>query len=492
MGFEPAFDDELDRFFSLSGEMLSIIGFDGYLKRANPAWEGTLGWRHDELRSRPLLEFTHPDDRAYLSAAFRQLAGGAELLSFEARFGSKVGAYHLLRWNARPLPSRESVYAVARDVSQDGTSERGRQFESIALLAGGVAHDFNNLLTGILGNTSLALDTLPLLSPASLMLQDVIEASQRAAALTRQLLAYSGKGRFLVEQIDLSRLVSGSLLGLLRTLTSKGVRLQLDLEDDLPLIKADPAQMRQVVMNLTINAAEAIGEADGEIRISTGALDISGDEPGPQRYVYLDVSDSGQGMDAETQSKIFDPFFSAKFTGRGLGLAAVSGIVRGHKGTVQLESSPGAGSRFRVLLPAIQTRTATIRKAPIKIDLPAARVILVTEDDPIAIRMTRAALERHGYTVEIAQNGQQTIDLFSRRPDEYAVVLLDIGAEQTLQQIKAIRPDACVIICSGDDDLAVWERFGSDCEVAAFLQKPYTALQLVAKVRSVMQAGYQQ
>ncbi len=211
MGFEPAFDDELDRFFSLSGEMLSIIGFDGYLKRANPAWEGTLGWRHDELRSRPLLEFTHPDDRPHLSAAFRQLAGGAELLSFEARFGSKVGAYHLLRWNARPLPSRESVYAVARDVSQGGAAERARQFESIALLAGGVAHDFNNLLTGILGIASLALDTLPLLSPTSLMLQDVIEASQRAAALTRQLLAYSGKGRFLVEQIDLSRLVSGAL-----------------------------------------------------------------------------------------------------------------------------------------------------------------------------------------------------------------------------------------------------------------------------------------
>ena len=361
-----------------------------------------------------------------------------------------------------------------------------------------MAHDFNNLLTGILGNASLAYDSMAPSDPSRQLLSDVIESSQRAADLTRQLLAYAGKGRLLVERINLSRIVS-DILHLIQTSIPKKVNLQLDLSYELPIIEADASQIQQIIMNLAINAAEAIGENGGAVHVSTGVEEVGtgglpeaviGEvERGP--YVYLEVSDTGAGMDDETRSKIFDPFFTTKFTGRGLGLAAVSGIVRGHKGALLLHSAPGAGSTFRVLLPVARDGVERKPAAAEDVDLRGVGVVLVVDDEAVVLRMAKSALERYGYRVELSADGEQAVRIFRERPGEIAAVLLDmampvVSGEDAFQQIKRIRPDVPVIVSSGYSEQVARQRFRASTEVAGFLQKPYTAAQLAEQIKAVI------
>ena len=255
---------------------------------------------------------------------------------------------------------------VGRNVSERKVQEEQlrhtQKLESLGVLAGGVAHDFNNLLTGILGNAPLALESVSTRDPVSGLLRDLVAASERASHLTRQLLAYTGKGRFVIEPIDLSDLVR-EIAGLIQTSIPKNVQLRLELADDLQLIEADESQVQQVVMNLVINGAEAVSQNDnGSVLVATRMQDV--DEhyrlttPGGESelpsgtYISLDVHDTGCGMDETTLSHIFDPFFTTKFAGRGLGLAAVQGIVRGHKGAMRVYSRPGEGTTFKILFPA--------------------------------------------------------------------------------------------------------------------------------------------
>ena len=237
-----------------------------------------------------------------------------------------------------------------------------QKMQSLGTLAGGVAHQFNNMLTGIIGNTSMALETLPAQSPARNMLADALRSTERAAYLTRQMLAFSGRGRFIVERLDVSARVH-EISGLLESSIPDNIRIEVQLAPDLPKVEADASQVQQALTNLVMNAAEAIGEQPGLISISTGVCETRGDasanyftpgELAAGRYVYVQVRDTGSGMEPPIMPKIFDPFFTTKFTGRGLGLPAVLGIVRGHKGGVQVSSSPGRGSTFRILFPATE------------------------------------------------------------------------------------------------------------------------------------------
>jgi two-component system, cell cycle sensor histidine kinase and response regulator CckA len=262
------------------------------------------------------------------------------------------------RWYEMDIfPDRTNIIVFARDITGRRALEQKIQeadkFDSIALLAGGVAHDFNNLLVGIMGNVSLALDILPESSPVRVMLEDAVIASERAALLTRQLLAYAGKGQFKLENLDLSRMVRDTRQ-LIRAKIPSHAELKLFLDDRLPAVEGDFSQIQQVIMNLVINAAEAIAATQpGQVRVHTSVDEIPGTHDlASGRYVSLKVEDEGCGMAPETVSRIFEPFFTTKFTGRGLGLAAVQGIVRSHKGKLHVESSPGKGSAFTVLLPA--------------------------------------------------------------------------------------------------------------------------------------------
>jgi PAS domain S-box-containing protein len=374
-----------------------------------------------------------------------------------------------------------------------------QRLESLGVLAGGIAHDFNNLLAVILGRAGLALADLPHDSSARANLDEVICAATAAASLTQQMLAYSGRGRFTVDLLNLTQLIE-EVTRLVAAVISKMECLSLHLSPDLPPIEGDPAQLRQVVINLLTNASDALGEGCGEIHVTTGLDHIREDEfasqlpdallaPGP--YVFLEVSDTGCGMDRATLNKIFDPFFTTKFTGRGLGLAAVHGIVRGHRGALRVESEPGRGASFRILLPAAVGKTAAPPAPPEAVeesDWKPEGAVLVVDDEPAVRALACQILERSGVPVLTAVDGYDAVRQFQAHRDEIAAVLLDLtmpgldGGEVFRRLIEA-KPGIQVILCSGYDVGDVNLKLGAE-RPAGFLRKPYSPADLMRSFRS--------
>ncbi len=396
---------------------------------------------------------------------------------------------------------RESAVRLERRHLEEQL-RHAQKLESLGLLAGGVAHDFNNLLTGILGNASLVMDILHGDTEVNGMLQDIIRASERAADLTRQLLAYAGKGKFVIEPVNCSTLVR-DISELLRSSVPRTVELALQLHPDLPDIEGDASQIQQLVMNLILNAVEATGERPGVVRVTTSVRNIVSsdrvahlrpDPPLPGVYVSIEVMDDGCGMTDLVKAQIFDPFFTTKFTGRGLGLAAALGIVRGHRGAIGVESREGSGSTFTVLLPA-QTVSVGGRPMEQPFTLPpltqnSAGSILIIDDEDVVRRAARATLEHFGYTVFEASDGRDGADLFSRLHDRISVVLLDLtmprmDGHEVWRFIRRIRPDMKILISSGFDETEAMRQF-SESTGLEFIQKPYTASALARKVRGVL------
>jgi len=383
------------------------------------------------------------------------------------------------------------------------TEERLREtakLESLGVLAGGIAHDFNNLLVGIMGNASLALEVIAPDSSAHAMLDGVVKAGERAAMLTRQMLAYSGKGRFVIEPVDISALVV-EMSPLLQSSIPRTVALGTDLDPALPPVEADSAQLQQVFMNLVINGAEACGDKSGVVSIRTAAQYVHEGRSGgfglphveQGEYVALEVSDTGSGMDEETRSRIFDPFFTTKFTGRGLGLSAVLGIVRAHQGAIDVWSESGRGTTFRVLFPAAERGWAI--DADQKSELSASYgsgTVLIIDDEQMVRDMGRMTLERFGYRVFDAENGRNGAELFRRSAGSIDLIILDLtmpvmSGEDTLAELRRVRPDIAIILSSGFSETEARLRF-QGCDLAGFLQKPYTALQLAEIVRAAVPA----
>jgi PAS domain S-box-containing protein len=401
------------------------------------------------------------------------------------------------------------VLIVARDISARKAAEAERfmtearvretqKLESLGVLAGGIAHDFNNLLTGILGNASLAkLDIAPETPPYNCV-EEIEKASLRAAELCRQMLAYSGKGRFVVQLLDLSELITeaGPLLELSST---KKAKLRFFLNKHLPLIQADVNQLRQVVINLVSNGAEAIGEKDGLIRITTGAMratreylhqtHLAPDLP-EGVYVFVEVTDNGSGMPPDVLQRIFEPFYTTKFTGRGLGLSAVLGIVRGHNGAIKVESEPGKGASFLVLFPAAEQSAMVPPETPPVV--PSTRRILVVDDEDTVRSVLVRMLRSFGYEAVTAANGQEAVDFFHAGRDDFRAVLLDLtmpeldGAE-TFREIHRLRPALPVILMSGYTEHDAVSRFGAQ-GLAGFLQKPFQPEVLRSRLAAVVPA----
>jgi signal transduction histidine kinase len=378
----------------------------------------------------------------------------------------------------------------------------GQKLESLGLLAGGIAQDFNNLLTGIIGNSNL-LRIEPVQSEGAGHKLDAIEtAAQRASDLCRQMLAYAGKGRFIVEPADLSSLVE-TLVPLLDVSVAKQAHLRLSLARDLPPVRADATQLRQIVMNLVLNAADAIGDRGGEIAISTGVMRADatmlracqvGAELAPGDFVFLGVRDNGCGLPAEVRTRIFDPFFTTKFAGRGLGLAAVLGIVSGHNGALHVQSVPGTGSLFRLLLPAVHGATA----APSPAAAPPSdwkftgRALVIDGDEPVRI-VAAGRLKSIGASVQTVADGQAGIEVFRANPAAFDVVLLDLlmpglSSDETLKVLRSIRPDTCVLIISGFSEADVMQRLADDRGPFLFLHKPFTRAALISSLRQLLSA----
>ena len=309
------------------------------------------------------------------------------------------------------------------------------------------------------------------------------------------MLAYSGKGHFEIRPIDVSRLVK-EIANLLETTISKKVQMRLELAEGLPAVEADVAQVQQVLINLVINGAEAIGDARGTVLVTTGAQDI--DEPYARnlfaselktgRYVFIEVHDTGSGMDDGTQAKIFDPFFTTKFTGRGLGLAAVLGIMRGHGGAIKVYSSPGRGSTFKVFFPASSREALEV--ARVSPSFHGEGLALIIDDDPGVRGASRRMFELFGFSVLEAANGRLGAELFARRAQEITIVLLDMtmpemGGEETFRELRRVRADVAVILTSGYNEIEATRRFTSK-GLAGFLQKPFTPDELAAKLAAAL------
>ena len=374
-----------------------------------------------------------------------------------------------------------------------------QKLESLGVLAGGIAHDFNNLLVSVLGNAGLALAELEPSSPIRARLTDIELAAQRAAELTRQMLAYAGRGRVLVQSVNLSDLVV-ELVTLLRTVVARTADIDVRLTDNLPDVEADASQLRQVVMNLVTNAADAIGGSPGRIEITTGrmvatreylAYSCIGQDPEPGEYVFVEIADTGCGMDDQTLARIFDPFFTTKAAGRGLGLAAVLGIVRSHKGAIAVESTPGVGSRFRLLIPPVAARSSNRQAGASAQRVPAAiGTVLVVDDDDGVRTVATLSLERAGFRVVSARDGEECLALVQNSGAEFDAVLLDMtmpkmSGAQTCRLIAQMRPELPIVLTSGYTEPNAEGRFDIR-GIAGFLQKPFTPANLVKMVHDAL------
>ncbi len=460
------------------------------------------------------VDLCHPDDAPGIPDAVRQAVAEGEPFHLVYRIKHRSGQW---RWinevGAAVNPNDETVLleGFLSDVTERKRAEGERRrleaqiqhtqkLESLGVLAGGIAHDFNNLLVGILGNASLALMDLPDESPARYSLEQIETAAQRAADLTNQMLAYSGKGRFVVQPLHLSRLVE-EMTHLLEASISKKVVLKYAFAEALPAVEADATQIRQVIMNLITNASEAIGNKSGTVTVSTGLVQADraylsetylNEELPEGSYVYLEVADTGTGMDSATRARIFDPFFTTKFTGRGLGLAAVLGIVRGHRGAIKIYSEPGHGTTFRVLLPCTDRVPDDAAQDTGRFERwLGSGTVLVVDDEASVRQVARQILERAGFTIITAENGRQAIERFREDADDVAAVLLDMtmpdmNGEETFRELRRIRSDARIILSSGYSQQEITSRFAGK-GLAGFVQKPYLATTLLTKLRQALE-----
>ncbi|OPL15476.1 MAG: hypothetical protein AVO39_07995 [delta proteobacterium MLS_D] len=388
---------------------------------------------------------------------------------------------------------REREAAREEQLKLERRIQQRQKLESLGMLAGGIAHDFNNILMVILGSAQLVLTELSPLSPARSRINDIEKAAQKAAGLCRQMLAYSGKASFSREPLNASELIR-EMVHLLKGSISKKAILNLNLEDDPPLVSADSTQIRQVVMNLIINASEALAEENGVITVSLETVQCDeedlrktelADELSPGRYLKLSVSDNGCGMDAETRQRLFDPFYTTKFAGRGLGLAAVLGIVRSHDGTLAITSEPGRGTVFTLLFPVLEQgepRPADTQTSSLINGTSRQGTVLLADDEEILRSVVGDMLKYLGFTVYFAADGREAVDLYRERGAETDLVLLDLTMPrldgiEAFNEIIDLDPEARVILVSGYNEEDLSNRIRGR-EPAAFLQKPYNIQKL--------------
>ncbi len=450
----------------------------------------------------------HPEDAAAVMAARGALRSHGERYRAEYRHGSEESGW---RWIAEsgqlrlePGATRPAVWGLMHDVTERVVHERNRdqlqtqllhvqKLESLGVLAGGISHDFNNLLTAILGNASLAELQLEPGHPAGKSIASMVAAARRAGDLTGQLLAFSGRGHFRVQPTDVNGQLR-ELLVLLSASVPKKVTLRLEPDPALPMVEADVSQLHQVLMNLVINGAQSIGDPGGTVVVRTGVQVLEGrdlaavhgfPDTAPGRFVFVEVSDTGIGMDRGTVSRIFEPFFTTKQGGRGLGLAAVQGIVRGHRGLIRVYSEPGRGTTFKVFLPA--GRDVSLPEGTPEPQAPIARgTVLVVDDEPAVRHFVRSALEFGGYRVVEAADGHEGVETFRALAGEVDMVLLDLtmprmNGEEALSEMRKIRASTPVVLSSGYNEVEATRRLLGRGAVE-FVQKPYPVKDLLELV----------
>lgn len=499
--------------FENATDLVYALDLQGRFTALNKATEQITGYGKLEALNRSFDDWVAPEHRAAFRTWWKSLVEGAEPPPQEFNILARDGHRVILEISGRLLRARGkpvAVEAIARDITLRRQAEDQRlllerklldaqKLESLGVMAGGVAHDFNNLLTTILGNAVLAEQSLTEDTPGRAYLKTIEKISRQAAELCKQLLAYSGKGRFVIQCLHLNTLIEHTR-ELLQASVSKKATLEMDLPEDVGAIECDPSQIRQVLMNLVINGSEALADHPGLIRIRTGIEHVDGTRPddvtfGAEAlagdYVFLEVADTGCGMDRETLSKVLEPFFTTKFIGRGLGLAAVSGIVRAHRGALRITSEPGRGSTFRVLFPRCDAPAEPAKAEPAKAAPWRGRGTVLVADDESGVRaVTCQMLQRFGFDVLPAADGEETIKKFCQHAPQLVAVVLDLtmprlSGEEALQAIRQIRKDMPVLLTSGFSESKAMEHFRGDAAVA-FLAKPFNPEELGAKIQALL------
>lgn len=501
--------------FESSPNAILIVDHLGKIVLVNSQTEKQFGYTQAQLIGKPIEMLVpkrlHTKHRSHRANFFdhpetRPMGACRDLMALR-KDGTEFPVEIAL--NSMETEGATMVLAVVVDITTRKQAEEERlkleeqilqtqKLESLGVLAGGIAHDFNNLLAGILGNADLALMDLSQVSPARESVEDIQTSAIRAADLCKQMLAYSGKGKFVIKPISLNEIIKETT-HLLQLSISKSAVINYNLFEDLPAIEADPTQVRQVIMNLVTNASEAIGDKSGVITLNTGVMecdrhylkDTFSDSDLPEgMYVYLEVADTGCGIKQENLKKIFDPFYTTKVTGRGLGLAALLGIVRGHKGAIRVYSETGKGTTFKIIFPSSEKASVkSTEQSLLEKNWRGSGKILVIDDDESVRTVTRRALEKVGFTILTAPEGVEGLKILEKIKD-IRLVILDLtmplmSGGEVYRKIRRIRSEVPVILMSGYNEQELSSRFAGK-GLAEFMQKPVRMQVLFEKVRAVL------
>lgn len=504
--------------FENTGSATIMIEEDTTISLANSQWVKLSEYSREEQEGKmSWTQFVVPEDLEMMVAYHkrRRVDPSDAPWQYEFRFKSRTGKIYNIVVHVVMIPGTRRSIASLVDITDRKRAEEeklqierkllhSQKLESLGLLAGGIAHDFNNLLLAVLGNLDIALMKLPADDQAKMNIEQAMNAGRHAADLTRQMLAYSGKGNFVISNVDLSRLVDENYQ-MLRVAIPRTITLELKLAEMLPPVLADAGQIQQVVLNLITNAAEAIASEQGNIIISTGALQCDDEylsasridiKPSKGLFSWIEVSDTGCGMDELTQQKLFDPFFTTKFTGRGLGMSAVMGVVMGHGGAILIDSKPGKGSKIRVLFPAdkISERRSTDKdnKAVRVLDRSMKQfsgTILVVDDEKMIRDMTCEMVELFGLRTLQAADGDEALKVFAAAGSDIRCVILDLTMPHmdglaTFSRMRSIRPDIQVILASGFSEQDATSRFSGQ-GLSGFIQKPYSMESLYTEIEKI-------
>jgi len=518
---EEALRDSEERYRELLENANDIIythDLNGRFTSINKAAERVCGYSQQEALNLSIYDVVTPEYREEARRMAARKVDDKTSTRYELEIFSKSGqrvtvevSTRIIMTDGRPV----GIQGIARDISErrradeerrrlEAQLQHAQKLEGLGVLAGGIAHDFNNLLVGMLGYAGLALVKLAPESPARSYVERIEATARRAAELTNQMLAYSGRGSFTIRPLNLNNLAE-ELARLLEASISKKVTLRFNHYKELPLIKGDAAQLHQVLMNLITNASDAIADNVGVITVQTSVVHADrtylsstylDDDLPPGPYVCMEVSDTGCGMDKETLSRIFDPFFSTKFAGRGLGLAATLGIIRGHRGAIKVYSEPGYGSTFKVLLPVDQgdeNRPAeTAPPAGSEIDLwKSTGTILIADDEEMAREVAREACIEHGFDVLTAKDGMEAVEMYRQHRKQIVAVILDLmmpvmNGREAFIKIKAIEPGIPILLSSGYTEEDATTRIGG-INPSGFVQKPYALDDMARRLKTVLE-----
>ncbi len=508
-------NEYLENLFNYANAPIIVWNPKFRITRFNKAFENLTGKKREDVIGKPIEILFPPELVEKTMDLIKRTFEGERWETVEIAIAHSDGSVRTVLWNSATIYHRDGKTPVAtiaqgHDITRRKHAEaerlelqrqlfKAQKLESIGILAGGVAHDFNNMLLVIMGSLELTSFSLPADSRLLPNIKLAIDTCARAADLTRQLLAYSGQGKYIVESIELSLMVKENI-ALIESSVTKNVRLVAKLDEKLPYIKADKTQVQQVIMNLILNAAEAIGDNSGTITISSGSMQYDEDmlkesvfdeKPLPGNYVFFEVEDTGCGMDEVIKNKMFEPFFSTKFTGRGLGLAAVHGILRNHSGNIFVQSNPGKGTTIRVLFPEADHSIDGIAGPSTVNNKPSlsGTVLLIDDEDDIRY-IGSEFLAQLGFKVFAANGGDEAFRLYQEHNAKIDLVLLDylmpdLDGVATFDGLRKINPDCRVILLSGYSEEEATRRF-EDRGLSGFIQKPYRMEKLREIIEKVL------